>query len=72
MTDQEFKDATNHQITVIKQIEQILKDNKMSLIYTDGSIALCDDGRDIGYTGYYLDARTVTRDAPQSHPPSSL
>lgn len=59
MTDQEFQEATAHQTRVLDQIQTLLRDNAMSLS-TDpnGEIALCDDGRKIGYTGYLVQGVT--------------
>jgi len=52
MTDQEFREAITHQTHVLDQIHALLTENKMSLAPDDGLVWLCDDGRDIGNTGY--------------------
>jgi len=59
MTDQEFETAIAHQIQVINLIDKILRENWMSLSASNGSIWLCDDGRDIGNTGYFIRRETA-------------
>ena len=55
MTDQEFKKAVTHQTGVLDQVQTLLRKNKMSISADGGGdIWLCDDGRDIGNTGYLL------------------
>ncbi len=57
MTDQEFREATVHQTRVLDQIQKLLRDNAMSLSADEtGEIYLNDDGRDIGHTGYLVQA----------------
>ncbi len=55
MTNQEFHEAIAHQTRVLDQIQKLLRDNAMSLSTDENSkIWLCDDGREIGYTGYHV------------------
>lgn len=52
MTRTEFQTLRGQHIRVSDEIRQLLEDNKMSLIAeSNGSIWLCDDGNDVGYTG---------------------
>ena len=55
MTNQEFRDAVMSQVSVRDQVLKILKDNAMSLVADGSRVSLHDYGRDIGYTGFYVD-----------------
>ena len=58
MTSQEFQRATAQQTRVLDEIQRILRDNAMSLSAdVSGDIWLCDDGRDIGNTGYLVQGK---------------
>ena len=57
MTDKDFADAKKHQISVLDAIQVILKANKMSLRAGENLIYLSDEGRDIDYTGLYLEEK---------------
>ena len=56
--DMDFAEAVRQQTKVLSDIQDILKANKMRLLAGDedweGNVYLYDDGRDIGYTGFYL------------------
>jgi len=60
MTDQEFKEALDHQASVTEQIQIILRENKMSLRATlNSKIWLVDDGRNTSITGYLIQDRST-------------